>query len=189
MSNLRIVPVALLVAALGVSTALAGGPLITPNKTSDTEKASAETTKKLGWPMCGRRTSGFGYRVDPFTGRVAFHAGQDLADDFGTPVRAAAAGEVLAAERRGPYGLMIEIDHPTGLATRYGQLQHMLVKQGDSVLAGQQIATVGSSGRSTGPHLHFEVWRHGVVADPTKHLPSHDECAEINADKPPKLRM
>jgi murein DD-endopeptidase MepM/ murein hydrolase activator NlpD len=187
MSNLGVVPAALLIACLGVSTAFAGGPLITPDRASDTDKTSAESTK-LGWPTCGNRTAGFGYLVDPFTGRIAFHAGQDLADDFGTPVRAAAAGEVLAAERRGPYGMMIEVDHPSGLATRYAQLQRILVKPGDRVLAGEKIATVGSSGRSTGPHLHFEVWRQGAVEDPSKHLPPYDACAENNADKPPRLR-
>jgi murein DD-endopeptidase MepM/ murein hydrolase activator NlpD len=189
MSNLGAVQAALLIICLSVSAAFAGGPLLkgVPDTPPD-DKGTAESATKLGWPMCGRRTAGFGYLVDPFTGRVAFHAGQDLAADFGTPVRAAEAGEVREAERRGPYGLMIEIDHLTGLVTRYGQLQRILVKRGDRVLAGEQVATVGSSGRSTGPHLHFEVWRRGRVEDPTKHLPPHSECAGNNADKLPKLR-
>lgn len=115
-----------------------------------------------------RSTSGFGYRVDPFTGRVAFHSGADMAGDFGTPVLASSPGRVIAAERRGPYGLMVEIDHGHGIRTRYGHLQSTLVKAGDLVQFRQKIATMGSSGRSTGPHLHYEIWFNDVVRDPTK---------------------
>ncbi len=115
-----------------------------------------------------RSTSGFGYRVDPFTGRVAFHSGADMAGDFGTPVLCTAPGRVIAAERRGPYGLMVEIDHGRGIRTRYGHLQSTLVKPGDLVQFRQKIATMGSSGRSTGPHLHYEIWFNDVVRDPTK---------------------
>jgi len=115
-----------------------------------------------------RSTSGFGYRVDPFTGRVAFHSGADMAGDFGTPVLATAPGRVIAAERRGPYGLMVEIDHGRGIRTRYGHLQSTVVSPGDLVQFRQKIATMGSSGRSTGPHLHYEIWFNDVVRDPTK---------------------
>jgi murein DD-endopeptidase MepM/ murein hydrolase activator NlpD len=115
-----------------------------------------------------RSTSGFGYRVDPFTGRVAFHAGADMAGEFGTPILATAPGRVMAAERRGPYGLMVEIDHGRGVRTRYAHLQNAFVKQGDQVAFRQKIATMGSSGRSTGPHLHYEIWFNDVVRDPTK---------------------
>lgn len=115
-----------------------------------------------------RSTSGFGYRVDPFTGRVAFHSGADMAGDFGTPVLATLPGRVIAAERRGPYGLMLEIDHGRGIRTRYGHLQSTLVQAGDLVQFRQKIATMGSSGRSTGPHLHYEIWFNDVVRDPTK---------------------
>jgi len=115
-----------------------------------------------------RSTSGFGYRVDPFTGRVAFHSGADMAGEFGTSVLASAPGRVIAAERRGPYGLMVEIDHGRGVRTRYGHLQSTLVKAGDMVQFRQKIATMGSSGRSTGPHLHYEIWFNDVVRDPTK---------------------
>jgi murein DD-endopeptidase MepM/ murein hydrolase activator NlpD len=115
-----------------------------------------------------RSTSGFGYRVDPFTGRVAFHSGADMAGEFGTPVLASAPGRVIAAERRGPYGLMVEIDHGRGIRTRYGHLQNAFVKAGDQVAFRQKIATMGSSGRSTGPHLHYEIWFNDVVRDPTK---------------------
>jgi murein DD-endopeptidase MepM/ murein hydrolase activator NlpD len=115
-----------------------------------------------------RSTSGFGYRVDPFTGRVAFHSGADMAGDFGTAVLASSPGRVIASERRGPYGLMVEIDHGRGIRTRYGHLQTSLVKPGDIVQFRQKIATMGSSGRSTGPHLHYEIWFNDVVRDPTK---------------------
>ncbi len=115
-----------------------------------------------------RSTSGFGYRVDPFTGRVAFHSGADMAGEFGTAILASAPGRVIAAERRGPYGLMVEIDHGRGIRTRYGHLQGAFVKAGDQVAFRQKIATMGSSGRSTGPHLHYEIWFNDVVRDPTK---------------------
>lgn len=115
-----------------------------------------------------RSTSGFGYRVDPFTGRTAFHSGADMAGDFGTPILAAAPGRVVATERRGAYGLMVEIDHGRGIRTRYGHLQSVFVKAGDPVAFRQKIATMGSSGRSTGPHLHYEIWFNDVVRDPTK---------------------
>lgn len=115
-----------------------------------------------------RSTSGFGYRVDPFTGRPAFHAGADMAGDFGTAVLATAAGRVVAAERRGPYGLMVEVDHGRGIRTRYAHLQSALVRPGDMVQFRQKIATMGSSGRSTGPHLHYEIWFNNAVRDPTK---------------------
>jgi murein DD-endopeptidase MepM/ murein hydrolase activator NlpD len=115
-----------------------------------------------------RSTSGYGYRVDPFTGRVAFHSGADMAGEFGTPVLATAPGRVIAAERRGPYGLMVEIDHGRGVRTRFGHLQNAFVKAGDQVAFRQKIATMGSSGRSTGPHLHYEIWFNDVPRDPTK---------------------
>ncbi len=113
-------------------------------------------------------TSGFGYRVDPFTGRVAYHSGTDLAGEFGTPILVTAPGRVIAAERRGPYGLMVEVDHGHGIHTRYGHLQAALVKPGDIVQFRQRIALMGSSGRSTGPHCHYEVWFNSVVRDPIK---------------------
>jgi murein DD-endopeptidase MepM/ murein hydrolase activator NlpD len=115
-----------------------------------------------------RSTSGFGYRVDPFTGRTAFHSGADMAGEFGTIIMSTLPGKVIAAERRGPYGLMIEIDHGRGIHTRYGHLQSTFVKLGDIVQFRQRIATMGSSGRSTGPHLHYEIWFNNVVRDPTR---------------------
>lgn len=134
-----------------LTTALSRLPLVTPVATGQY-----------------RSTSGYGYRVDPFTGRFAFHGGADMAGDFGTAVLASAPGRVMAAERRGHYGNMVEIDHGRGIRTRYGHLQRILVKPGDIVHFRQKIAMMGSSGRSTGPHLHYEIWFNHVVRDPTK---------------------
>jgi murein DD-endopeptidase MepM/ murein hydrolase activator NlpD len=113
-------------------------------------------------------TSGFGNRIDPFSGRYAFHSGADLASAQGTSVLASAAGVVVAAERHGAYGNMVEISHGYGIRTRYGHLQTILVRNGQAVQFHQKIGTVGSTGRSTGPHLHYEIWVNGVARDPTK---------------------
>jgi murein DD-endopeptidase MepM/ murein hydrolase activator NlpD len=113
-------------------------------------------------------TSGYGNRIDPFSGRYAFHAGADLASAQGTSVLASAAGVVLAAEKQGAYGNMVEINHGYGIKTRYGHLQTILVRPGQAVSFHQKIGTVGSTGRSTGPHLHYEIWVGGVTRDPTK---------------------
>ena len=113
-------------------------------------------------------TSGFGYRVDPFTGRVAFHAGADMAGEFGTPIMATLQGKVIFSGQRGPYGLCVDIDHGRGIRTRYAHLKTSLVKPGDLVQFRQKIATMGSSGRSTGPHLHYEIWFNDVVRSPIR---------------------
>lgn len=113
-------------------------------------------------------TSGFGYRVDPFTGRVAFHAGADMAGEFGTPIMATLPGRVIFSGLRGPYGLCVDIDHGRGIRTRYAHLKTSLVKPGDLVQFRQKIATMGSSGRSTGPHLHYEIWFNDVVRSPIR---------------------
>lgn len=115
-----------------------------------------------------RTTSTFGYRADPFSGRAAFHAGADLAADYGTPVLATAPGRVVASERRGGYGLMVEVDHGRGIRTRYGHLQASLVSVGDVVQVHQKIAKMGSTGRSTGPHVHYEVLFNNKQRDPIK---------------------
>jgi hypothetical protein len=115
-----------------------------------------------------RLTSGFSYRVDPFTGRGAFHSGLDLAAGYGTTIMASAPGRVVVAEPRGPYGNMVEIDHGNGIRTRYAHLQAILVREGDTVGFRQKIALMGSTGRSTGPHLHYEIWFRDVARDPMK---------------------
>jgi len=114
--------------------------------------------------------SGFGFRVDPFNRRAALHTGLDFPAPTGTPIHAAAGGRVIEADHNGAYGLALEIDHGNGLVTRYGHTSQILVKPGDVVRRGQQVALVGNTGRSTGPHLHFEVLLGGVPQDPAKFL-------------------
>jgi murein DD-endopeptidase MepM/ murein hydrolase activator NlpD len=111
-------------------------------------------------------SSYFGRRADPFTGYSAVHRGLDFAGPEGTKVISVAAGLVTFAGERAGYGEMIEINHGNGLATRYGHNEQLLVKQGDMVRKGQEVALMGSTGRSTGPHLHFEVLKNGTQVDP-----------------------
>lgn len=114
----------------------------------------------------GYLSSRFGRRIDPFTGRPAFHRGLDFSARVGTPVYAPAAGHVTRASRKGSLGQLIEIDHGNGLVTRYGHLDQFLVKKGDWVRRGQLIGRVGTTGRSTGPHLHYEVVQNGQWQNP-----------------------
>lgn len=114
--------------------------------------------------------SGFGWRVDPFTGEAAVHEGIDFVAEPGTPIRSAAAGVVTVAEVHPQYGNMIEIDHGNDMTTRYAHTSRMHVKAGAVVKRGQVIAAVGSTGRSTGPHLHFEVRIRGVAQNPNRFL-------------------
>jgi murein DD-endopeptidase MepM/ murein hydrolase activator NlpD len=115
-------------------------------------------------------SSNFGYRIDPFTGENSFHEGIDFPAETGTPVVAAASGKVVYAEWHPQYGKMIEIDHGNGLVSRYAHAAELRVKEGDLVVRGQRIASVGSTGRSTGPHLHFEVRQNGVPQNPARFL-------------------
>ena len=115
-------------------------------------------------------TSGFGVRSDPFLGRPAMHTGLDFRASTGDPVRATANGKVASAGWSGGYGRMIEIDHGNGLSTRYGHLSEINVKIGEQVKIGQVIGEVGSTGRSTGPHLHYETRIDGEAVDPQKFL-------------------
>lgn len=114
--------------------------------------------------------SGFGWRTDPFTGKQVRHDGVDFSAPTGTPILAAAGGVVVAAERHPEYGNMVDVDHGNGLVTRYAHASKLLVKAGDIVKRGQRIADVGTTGRSTGPHLHFEVHVGGVPQNPSKFL-------------------
>lgn len=115
-------------------------------------------------------TSNFGWRIDPFTGQRAMHEGVDFNAEIGTPIRAAAGGIVVYSDYHTGYGNMVEIDHGNGLISRYAHASRRLVKEGDVVLRGQKIGEVGSTGRSTGPHLHFEVLSNGVPQNPTRYL-------------------
>ena len=114
--------------------------------------------------------SSFGYRIDPFTGQQAMHEGIDFITDVGTPVVAAAGGAVQFAGFHPQYGNMIDIDHGNDLVTRYAHLSKVLVKEGDLLQRGRRIAESGTTGRSTGPHLHFEVRFRGVAQNPTRFL-------------------
>jgi murein DD-endopeptidase MepM/ murein hydrolase activator NlpD len=123
-------------------------------------------------PLSGRLdvSSGFGVRDDPFNHRPSMHAGLDLRGDRGEPVRATAAGRVKIAGWEGGYGRMVEIDHGNGLATRFGHLSKIDVKVGQKVTIGQIVGRVGSTGRSTGPHLHYETRINGKSVNPQKFL-------------------
>ena len=112
-------------------------------------------------------TSTFGGRVDPFTHRVSFHPGIDFAGPWGSPIAATAPGTVVFAGGRGGYGNMVEIDHGYGIHTRYGHMSAILVSVGTKVSKGTPIGRLGSTGRSTGPHVHYEVWLADVVRDPS----------------------
>lgn len=118
----------------------------------------------------GRVGSPFGFRIDPITGRSALHTGLDFPSDVGTPIYAAAGGVVVVQEYHHAYGNMVEVDHGNELITRYAHSSRVFVNKGDIVKRGQKIAEVGSTGRSTGPHLHFEVWVSGVPQDPQRFL-------------------
>lgn len=117
-------------------------------------------------PVSARVSSAYGQRRDPFTGEPEFHAGLDLAAPLGTPVRAAADGTVEFSGRRGDAGNLVEVVHGDGTRTRYAHLEGTTVRAGESVRAGQVLGAVGSTGRSTGPHLHFAVERAGRLVDP-----------------------
>jgi murein DD-endopeptidase MepM/ murein hydrolase activator NlpD len=118
----------------------------------------------------GWYSSNFGYRIDPFSGQQSMHEGIDFPAEHGTAIVAAASGKVIASEWHPAYGKMLEIDHGNGLVSRYAHASSMSVKTGDLVMRGQKIAAVGSTGRSTGPHLHFEVRLNGAPQNPARFL-------------------
>jgi murein DD-endopeptidase MepM/ murein hydrolase activator NlpD len=123
--------------------------------------------------------STFGWRLDPFTGRSALHTGLDFPAEPGTPIFAAAGGVVVAQEFHPQYGNVIEVDHGNDLITRYAHSSRVFVKKGDLIKRGQKIAEVGSTGRSTGSHLHFEVLVQGVPQDPQKFLNAGSSLAAL----------
>ena len=127
-------------------------------------------------PLTGEApvSSPFGYRTDPFLGRPALHPGVDLVQPAGSDIKATAAGRVTHAGWMGGYGEMVEIDHGNGLATRYGHMSEVLVDEGETVKAGQTIGRIGTTGRSTGPHLHYEVRVDGEPVDPERFLLAAD---------------
>jgi murein DD-endopeptidase MepM/ murein hydrolase activator NlpD len=127
----------------------------------------------------GVRSSGFGWRADPFTGLSALHEGLDFNAEPGTPIHAAAAGIVQNVERHPEYGNVVDIDHGDELITRYAHASLVLVKEGQIVKRGQQIAAVGSTGRSTGSHLHFEVRIKGVPQNPARFLDRNETSRQL----------
>ncbi|RCX20524.1 peptidase M23-like protein [Fontibacillus phaseoli] len=123
------------------------------------------------WPTLSKRlTSNFGYRTDPFTGRASFHAGIDIAGKTGDPVYAAGAGKVITTAKDGSHGKYIVVEHPGGLESWYLHLSKISVSEGDTVTKGERIGSLGSTGRSTGPHLHFEIVKQDKPVDPLPYL-------------------
>jgi murein DD-endopeptidase MepM/ murein hydrolase activator NlpD len=116
------------------------------------------------------KSSSYGWRIDPFRGTRAFHEGLDFTARSGTPIRAAADGIVTTASRTSDYGNLVKLNHGAGLETRYAHASKLLVKPGERVVKGQVIALVGTTGRSTGPHLHYEIRLDGHALDPRKYL-------------------
>lgn len=122
------------------------------------------------WPVEGRITGSFGERIDPFNGEGAFHRGVDISIAYGTPIIAPADGTVIFAGTETGYGRLVQIDHGHGFLTRYGHMSAFAVTAGQDVHRGDIIGYVGQSGRSTGPHLHYEVWVHNAPVNPYKYL-------------------
>jgi murein DD-endopeptidase MepM/ murein hydrolase activator NlpD len=134
----------------------------------------AQATPSI-WPAMGWLTSGFGSRSDPFTGRPDSHPGLDISGNLGDPVYATADGRVHTAARTGDYGNLVVIEHAFGLTTRYGHLSRIAVAPGTEVKRGHVIGYVGSTGRSTSSHLHYEVWANGRPVNPLKLLVGRPE--------------
>lgn len=135
---------------------------------------------RLAMPVIGRASSGYGMRNDPIKHTAILHPGFDLAAPTGTPVGAAAGGKVVHAGPAGTYGNLVTVRHENGYETRYAHLSAVAVKVGDAVQPGQQIGAVGSTGYSTGPHLHFEVRHEGKSIDPAPLLPLNRSEARTN---------
>lgn len=127
-------------------------------------------TGQLGWPVSGEITSPYGYRVHPIWGTTIYHSGIDIGVDEGTPVHAADSGVIVWSGWMGGYGYAVVIDHGNGLSTLYGHNSELAVDEGQSVSKGQVVAYAGSTGNSTGPHVHFEVRENGDPVDPMGYL-------------------
>jgi murein DD-endopeptidase MepM/ murein hydrolase activator NlpD len=134
------------------------------------EKSHRLASMPSVWPAKGWLTSRFGPRMSPFTGRRSHHAGIDIASRSGTPILAPARGRVKSVGSRGPLGNSLTIDHGYGLKTFYGHTKEIFVKVGDTVERGQKVAEIGSTGRSTGPHLHYAIHVKGKARDPLNYI-------------------
>jgi murein DD-endopeptidase MepM/ murein hydrolase activator NlpD len=124
------------------------------------------------WPVIGRLTAGFGERMDPFSGEGAFHTGVDISSQYGDEVRVAADGIVVEAANRAGYGRLVIVNHGSGLTTWYGHLSTFNVMPGEPLKRGDTVGNVGVSGKSTGPHLHYEVRINGAPVNPMRYLRS-----------------
>jgi murein DD-endopeptidase MepM/ murein hydrolase activator NlpD len=138
-------------------------------------KRSLYRATPMGWPAQGHRSSSFGYRLSPFSSdddseAREFHPGQDIAGEAGSPIRATADGVVARAGFERGYGLMVMIRHQWGYETLFGHCSRLIAKPGQKVLRGEVVALMGSTGRSTGPHVHYEVWRGGRRVNPAPFL-------------------
>jgi murein DD-endopeptidase MepM/ murein hydrolase activator NlpD len=133
------------------------------------QKARLSSTPSI-WPARGWMTSGFGMRQDPYTGKSTMHHGIDISNQPGVPVLAPAAGVVTFAGMSGGFGRVIVVDHGFGIRTRFAHLEEMTVAVGDRVDRGDKIGSIGNSGRSTGPHLHYEVELNGVTENPVNYI-------------------
>ena len=122
------------------------------------------------WPAEGHLTSGFGNRVNPFTGKAVLHAGLDIANRVGTPIVAPAKGTVVSAGWQNAYGNCVVINHGNSITTRYAHMDNFVVKEGQEVNRGEVIGAIGNTGRSTGPHLHYEVRVGGVPVNPMRYI-------------------
>jgi len=142
--------------------------------------AAAQTLPFAQPTEAGAKSSGFGVRFDPFTRRPAFHSGLDFAGGFMTPIEATAPGVVSFTGQRSGYGNTIEIDHGRGLKTRYAHLQSIGVRPGQHVAVGQRIGGMGSTGRSTGVHLHYEVWVNGRAQNPDRFVKAGQYVQQVD---------
>jgi murein DD-endopeptidase MepM/ murein hydrolase activator NlpD len=161
--------------ALGVDESLAGRIQSAARAADDARTMTASALiLPLGRPTAAAQSSPFGVRRDPFTGRTSFHPGLDFAAPRMTPIYATASGSVTFAGARTGYGSTIEIDNGHGVMTRFAHLASIAVKPGQKVEASTPLGAVGSSGRSTGPHLHYEIWRDGRLQDPARYMRAGD---------------
>jgi murein DD-endopeptidase MepM/ murein hydrolase activator NlpD len=148
-------------------------------------KSDAGAEPESSTAMSPEVSSGYGVRKDPIDGSSRFHTGIDVAAPEGSPVLAAAAGVVRQSGRRGGYGNAVEVDHGGGVSTLYGHASKLAVKEGDHIVGGQAIASVGHTGRATGSHLHFEVRKNGKPTDPQPALNGWKERADVLVGRKP----
>lgn len=172
-------------AAVGATGRTTTAHAVTTARTTRTSATATVAAGGSALPVAGEVSSPFGMRADPFTGEARFHAGVDVAAPRGTAIRAVADGEVVfSGWRRGGAGRVVEVRHADGLVTSYAHAERTLVRTGQHVVAGEVVATVGSSGRASGPHLHFAAQRDGQAIDPSVLLERNQPVRSAAADQP-----